>query len=98
MEEHIGGLDIWDEYGGKFSCKGMEMLEDTSHAEERHNCVEWQPGYDSSQGPIGRTLLQVEDDRSGGIHDFLGAYGGITTFNWQAPLAMGTYVGAVVEV
>ena len=41
MEEHIGGLDIWDEYGGKFSCKCMEMLEDTSHAEERHNCVEW---------------------------------------------------------
>ena len=33
---------------------------------------------DSRQDPIGRTLLQVEDGRSDGISDLLGAHGSIT--------------------
>ena len=41
MEERIGGLDIWDKYDRRVICKGLYMLKDASHVEERHVCAVW---------------------------------------------------------
>ena len=38
-EERIDGLDIWDKHGCRVSCKGLYMLEDASHVEERRICI-----------------------------------------------------------
>ena len=61
MEERIDGLDIWDDHGHRVSCKGLEILEESSHAEEKRRCVIWYHDYDSRQGPVGFTLLQVKN-------------------------------------
>ena len=39
MEEHIGGLDVWDEHGRRVSCMGLDMLEDDFHAVEMYSFV-----------------------------------------------------------
>ena len=40
--------------------------------------------------PIEQTTLQVDDDRSDGIHDFLGAHGRITAYNRSVFLVSGS--------
>ena len=75
MEERIGSHDIWDNHGCRLSCKVLEIIEDTSHVEQGRRCVIWEHDHDSRQGPIGHTLLPVDDDRSEGVRDFLGAHG-----------------------
>ena len=57
------------------------MLEDVYCVEERHSCIAWDNEDKISQGPICRTLLQVEYDSSDGIRDFLGGHGEITACN-----------------
>ena len=41
MEECIDSLDIWDKHGCRVICKGLEMLEEASHVEERCSCIIW---------------------------------------------------------
>ena len=40
-EERIDDLDIWDDHEYRVSCKGLDTIEDDSHAEERCICVVW---------------------------------------------------------
>ena len=93
MEEHIGVLDIWDSHVCSLIYKGLYMLEDSSHVEERHICVVCQNEYESRKGNIGRTLLQVQYDKSDGVRDFLGVRG--TAHCREAPLVVGTGKGEV---
>ena len=39
MEYHIFGLDIWEKHVRRVRRKGLEMLEDASHAEEIRRCA-----------------------------------------------------------
>ena len=57
------------------------MFEDDFRVIERRSCFTWYHIKENRQGPIDRTLLQVEDDRSDGIRDFLGIHGGTTAHN-----------------
>ena len=83
MEEWIGGLDIWDQHGHRVSCKVLEILEDAFRAVEICSCVVWQHEEEGKQLPIGRTLLNIEDNRSDIVRDFMGAHVRITTRNMR---------------
>ena len=78
MEEFIRGLDIKYEYVHRVSYTGLKILEDALHVLERRCCVIWYLEEESRKGPIGHTILQVENDRSDGVCYLLGAHGGIT--------------------
>ena len=39
MKDHIGSLNILDKCGCRVSCKGLEMLDYTSHVEDRRRFV-----------------------------------------------------------
>ena len=93
MESCIGVLNIWDKHGHWVSCKRLHILEGVYHVEEIHLCIIWQHEDQSRQGHIGRTILQVEDDRSNGIRDLLGSHE--SAHGQQYPLAMGTDAGPV---
>ena len=92
-EERIVGLDIWGKHGHRVICKGLEMLQEDYHVEERRICVVCQHEDDSKQGHIVFTLLQVDYDRCDGICDLLGDHG--TNPGWESLLTTGANVGAV---
>ena len=94
MEERIDGIDIWDKHGHRVIYKVLEMLQQASHVQERRKSVVWYHTYESRQGNIDRTVLQVQDDKSDGVHYFLVAHG--TSSSWEAPLVMSADVGSVV--
>ena len=91
MEELIVSLDIWDKHVHRSRCKVLEILGGASYLEERRICDVWYHEDDSRQGPIGSTFLQVEDYRSYGAHDFLGARG--SARGWEALSVMDAYTG-----
>ena len=64
-------------------CKVLDIIEDASHTDEISRCFIWEHEEESRQGPIGRTILQVEYDRSDGVCDILGAHGGETASDRQ---------------
>ena len=57
------------------------MLVDDFLEVKRCSCIIWYKEEDIRKYPIGRTILQVDDDRSDCIHDFLGVHGRITAHN-----------------
>ena len=77
----IGSLYIWYEHDCRVSCKGLDINEGDSHAQNILIIVLWQHGGQSRKISIGVTLLKLQDDSIDGIHDFLGDHGGITDCN-----------------
>ena len=62
------------------------MFEYASHVEERRRSDVWYHNYESRQGTIGCTHLQVEDGRSDVGRYLLGNHG--TASGWEAPIVM----------
>ena len=93
MKQRISGLDIWYKHVYSVIFKGLYMLQESSHVQDIRSCVIWQYEDENRQGPIGCTLLQVDDDRSYGVRDFLGSP--CNAHGREYPFAVGADAGAV---
>ena len=74
MEEHIGGLGVWDDCGRRFICNDPKMIQSHLQAWNGFISVIYEHVFKIRNYLIVHDLLQAEGDSSDGVHEFLGVH------------------------